>query len=198
MVPSPSFGIFLAGDLIAGAGAGLMFKGAIGTVLEISLPERHAEAVAGFFLAAYLGLAGPVIGLGALTQIASTRVSLLVLPGCSRSASLRRPQAFGPPRPARVRPAPTSLPLTRSHDADNSHRNHPAWPDRLRHHSRRIRSVGDRRRRLGVRLGPPAGRAVDRGDPARARAWRQLDRHRRRVRIRSLRDGRAARAPGRS
>jgi MFS family permease len=80
-VPSPSFGIFLAGDLIAGAGAGLMFKGAIGTVIEISLPERRAEAVAGFFLAAYLGLAGPVIGLGALTQIASTRVSLLVFAG---------------------------------------------------------------------------------------------------------------------
>ena len=77
-VPSPSFGIFLAGDLVAGVGAGLMFKGAIETVTEISLPERRAEAVAGFFLAAYIGLAGPVIGLGALTQIASTRVSLLV------------------------------------------------------------------------------------------------------------------------
>ncbi|HYB28785.1 MAG TPA: MFS transporter [Solirubrobacteraceae bacterium] len=80
-VPSPSFGIFLAGDLVAGAGAGLMFKGAIETVSEISLPERRAEAVAGFFLAAYLGLAGPVIGLGVLTQIASTRVSLLVFAG---------------------------------------------------------------------------------------------------------------------
>ena len=80
-VPSPSFGIFLAGDLVAGVGAGLMFKGAIETVTEISLPERRAEAVAGFFLAAYIGLAGPVIGLGALTQIASTRVSLLVFSG---------------------------------------------------------------------------------------------------------------------
>ena len=80
-VPSPSFGIFLAGDLIAGAGAGLMFKGAIGIVTEISLPERRAEAVAGYFLACYVGLAGPVIGLGALTQIASTRVSLLVFAG---------------------------------------------------------------------------------------------------------------------
>ncbi len=80
-VPSPSFGIFLAGDLVAGAGAGLMFKGAIETVSEVSLPERRAEAVAGFFLAAYLGLAGPVIGLGVLTQIASTRVSLLVFAG---------------------------------------------------------------------------------------------------------------------
>jgi MFS family permease len=80
-VPSPSFGIFLAGDLVAGVGAGLMFKGAIETVTDISLPARRAEAVAGFFLAAYIGLAGPVIGLGALTQIASTRVSLLVFSG---------------------------------------------------------------------------------------------------------------------
>ena len=80
-VPSPSFGLFLAGDLIAGAGAGLMFKGAIGTVAEISLPEHRAEALSGLYLAAYLGLTGPVIGLGALTQVASTRVSLLVFSG---------------------------------------------------------------------------------------------------------------------
>jgi MFS family permease len=80
-LPAPSFGLFLAGDLIAGAGAGLLFKGAIGTVSEISLPERHAEALAGVFLASYLGLSGPVIGLGALTQVASTRVSLLVFSG---------------------------------------------------------------------------------------------------------------------
>ena len=37
-VSSPSFGIFLAGDLVAGAGDGLMFKGAIETVTQISLP----------------------------------------------------------------------------------------------------------------------------------------------------------------
>ena len=80
-LPTPSFGLFVAGDLVAGAGAGLMFKGAIGTVSEISLPERRAEALAGLYLAAYLGLAGPVIGLGALTQVASTPVSLLVFSG---------------------------------------------------------------------------------------------------------------------
>jgi MFS family permease len=80
-LPTPSFAVFLAGDVIAGVGAGLMFKGAIATVSEIALPEHRAEALAGLFLAAYLGLAGPVIGLGALTQIASTRVSLLVFSG---------------------------------------------------------------------------------------------------------------------
>jgi hypothetical protein len=73
--------VFAAGDVLAGVGAGLMFKGAIVTVSEISLPEHPAESLAGLFLAAYLGLAGAVIGLGALTQIASTRVSLLLFSG---------------------------------------------------------------------------------------------------------------------
>lgn len=80
-LPSPSFGVFLAGDVVVGAGCGLMFKGAIATVSEISSQEHRAEALSGVFLAAYLGLAGPVIGLGALTQFASTRVSLLVFAG---------------------------------------------------------------------------------------------------------------------
>jgi MFS family permease len=78
---SPSFGVFLAGDIVVGAGSGLMFKGAIATVAEISVAEHRGEALAGLFLACYLGLAGPVIGLGVLTQIASTRVSLLVFAG---------------------------------------------------------------------------------------------------------------------
>ena len=80
-LPTPSLAMFIAGDVLAGVGAGLMFKGAIGTVSEIAAPEHRAEALAGLYLAAYLGLAGPVIGLGALTQIASTRVSLLVFSG---------------------------------------------------------------------------------------------------------------------
>ncbi len=80
-LPAPSFGVFLAGTLVAGSGAGPMFKGAIATVSEIAAPEHRAEALAGLYLACYLGLAGPVIGLGALTQIASTRVSLLAFAG---------------------------------------------------------------------------------------------------------------------
>ncbi|MEA2133955.1 MAG: hypothetical protein QOC68_1864 [Solirubrobacteraceae bacterium] len=80
-LPTPSFVVFLAGDLVIGAGSGLMFKGAFATVAEISSDEHRAEALAGLFLAAYVGLAGPVIGLGAVTQIASTRVSLLAFAG---------------------------------------------------------------------------------------------------------------------
>jgi hypothetical protein len=64
-----------------GAGSGLMFEGAVSVITDISPPEHRAEALAGMFLACYLGLSIPVIGLGALTQVASTRVSLLVFTG---------------------------------------------------------------------------------------------------------------------
>jgi hypothetical protein len=114
--PTPLWSVFAQRDrfssLVAGAGAGLMFKGAIGTVSEISLPEHRAEALAGLFLAAYLGLAGPVIGLGALTQITSTRVSLLVFSGLlalgvfSAAPALLGDRRRGPR--ASAQPQPTS------------------------------------------------------------------------------------------
>jgi MFS family permease len=109
-LPAPSLGVFVAGDLIAGVGAGLMFKGAIGTVSEISLPDHAAETLAGLYLAAYLGLAGPVVGLGALTQIVSTRVSLLVFAGALVFATLAAaPALLGRSRShPPLQPQPTS------------------------------------------------------------------------------------------
>jgi MFS family permease len=110
-LPAPSFGVFLAGDIVVGAGAGLMFKGALATVAEISSDEHRAEALAGVFLAAYLGLAGPVIGLGALTQFASTRVSVLVFAGLLSLAILAAaPALLGRRRAHRSsQPQPTSV-----------------------------------------------------------------------------------------
>jgi MFS family permease len=108
-LPAPSFGVFLAGDVVVGAGSGLMFKGAIATVAELSTDEHRAEALAGLFLAAYLGLAGPVIGLGALTQFASTRVSLLVFAALLALAILgATPALLGRRRTQFSRPQPTS------------------------------------------------------------------------------------------
>ncbi|MGB0095692.1 MAG: hypothetical protein WBP81_24525 [Solirubrobacteraceae bacterium] len=68
---------FLAGGALSGAGAGLLVKGGIDTVLELAPREARAETLAGFFLAAYLGLSGPTVGLGLATQYVSERVSLL-------------------------------------------------------------------------------------------------------------------------
>jgi MFS family permease len=80
-LPVPSLGVFVAGVIVIGIGAGLTFKGAIGTVSALATEENRAEALAGLFLAAYLGLAGPVIGLGLAMQYLSPRVSLLLFAG---------------------------------------------------------------------------------------------------------------------
>lgn len=77
-LPDPSIWVFLFGVLVTGAGCGLMFKGALASASELAPPETRAEVLAGMFLAAYLGLAGPVIGLGLLLEFMSARASLIV------------------------------------------------------------------------------------------------------------------------
>ena len=72
-----SLPLLLAGGALAGAGAGAVFKGSISTVLDIAPAHARGEALAGLFLAAYLGLAVPVLGLGLATQAFSARTALL-------------------------------------------------------------------------------------------------------------------------
>ncbi len=71
-----SLALFLAGALVSGIGAGLTFKGAVGTAATLAPAEQRAEALAGIFLAGYTGLAIPVIGLGLLTQELPADLSL--------------------------------------------------------------------------------------------------------------------------
>jgi MFS family permease len=77
-LPSPSLALFLIGGVAFGAGAGSVFKGAVATVVAVAEPARRAEALAGLFLAGYIGLAVPVVGLGILTQQVEPKVALLV------------------------------------------------------------------------------------------------------------------------
>jgi MFS family permease len=151
---TPSLAMFVAGVLVAGAGAGLMFKGATGTVIEISEPAHRGEALAGLFLAAYLGLAGPVIGLGALTQVASARVSLLAFAGLLTAGILAAAPTLLKRRAGQIPSQPSPLASNdRSNHGEDSTQDRATRPDRPRDHSRRARRLGDRRRRLGVRLG---------------------------------------------
>jgi MFS family permease len=152
-LPVASFGVFLAGDVVVGAGSGLMFKGAIATVSEISTPEHRAETLAGLYLAAYLGLAGPVVGLGALTQITSIRLSLLAFAGLLALGILAAAHALfgrGAVHPSPPPQPPPPPPERTNHVRDSTHDN-AARPDRPQHPPRRVRRVGDRRR-PGVRL----------------------------------------------
>jgi len=73
-----SLPLLLAGGALAGAGAGAVFKGSVSTVINIAPAGSRGEALAGLFLASYLGLAIPVVGLGVATQYLSAPVALLV------------------------------------------------------------------------------------------------------------------------
>jgi MFS family permease len=72
-----SLALLLVGGVLAGAGAGAAFKGSVTTVLGVARPEARGEALAGLFLAAYVGLAVPVVALGVATQLLSARVAVL-------------------------------------------------------------------------------------------------------------------------
>ncbi len=77
-LPTPSLAMFLVGGVITGAGAGALFKGVVAMVAMDAPAERRAEALAGMFLAGYIGLSLPVVALGVMTQYLSLRLSLLI------------------------------------------------------------------------------------------------------------------------
>jgi hypothetical protein len=78
LVRPPSLTLFIVGGVLIGGGGGAIFKGAIGTVMGISSPDRMAESVAGVLLAAFVGLSLPVVGAGvSLASHVSPQVTLL-------------------------------------------------------------------------------------------------------------------------
>jgi hypothetical protein len=75
--PVESFPLFLAGGLLGGAGAGVLFKGAMQTAAALADPTNRGEVIAGVFVAAYLGLIVPVVGLGVAAQFVPLTVALI-------------------------------------------------------------------------------------------------------------------------
>jgi hypothetical protein len=72
----PSLQLFLVGGAVSGAGAGVLFKGAVVTVSGLTRASTRGEALAGLFLAAYAGLTVPVLSLGIAVQLAPVRYAL--------------------------------------------------------------------------------------------------------------------------
>ena len=93
--------------------AGAAFKGSLSTVIAIAPPARRGETLAGLFLAAYFGIAVPVLGLGLATQFVSAQIAVLgfaaVLSAVAVMASSRLAAGPGhggpPPGPAESRPS---------------------------------------------------------------------------------------------
>ncbi len=69
---TPSLALFLLSGALIGAGAGALFKGTTGLVLEATAPENRLAMTSDLLIALFVGLSIPVIGAGvALDQGAS-------------------------------------------------------------------------------------------------------------------------------
>ncbi|MFI1003299.1 MFS transporter [Streptomyces galbus] len=88
---------FLVGGVVAGIGAGVLFKASVGTVAALAAPAKRSEALAGLFLISYLGLTLPAVGIGVATRSFSAvtvmtwfAAALLVLLGAVAALARRR------------------------------------------------------------------------------------------------------------
>jgi len=71
-LPATSLVLFLIGGALIGAGAGAVYKGTTGLVLEATEPENRVAMTSALVIAVFVGLSVPVIGAGvAPTQGAS-------------------------------------------------------------------------------------------------------------------------------
>ena len=61
---TPSLALFLLGGALIGAGAGTVFKGTTGLVLEATAPESRLAITSDLLIALYVGLSIPAIGAG--------------------------------------------------------------------------------------------------------------------------------------
>jgi hypothetical protein len=74
----PNLALFLVGGGLIGAGAGAVFKGTTGIVLETSAPENRLHMTADLLIALFVGLSVPVVGAGiALNEGASASNTVL-------------------------------------------------------------------------------------------------------------------------
>ncbi len=75
---TPSLALFLIGGVLIGAGAGAVYKGTTGLVLEATAPENRVAMTSALVIAVFVGLSVPVIGAGvALNQGATAPDTVL-------------------------------------------------------------------------------------------------------------------------
>lgn len=74
----PNLWLFVIGGVVAGAGVGLVFRGAVATAASLADPTSRGEVLAALFLIAYAGLAIPVLLIGLGIALLPAQVALLI------------------------------------------------------------------------------------------------------------------------
>jgi predicted MFS family arabinose efflux permease len=77
----PNLAAFLAGGALAVAGGGMLFTNGVSTIAAMASPDSRGEALAGFYVIAYLGLIIPTLGLGIATRYFSAPTCVLWFAG---------------------------------------------------------------------------------------------------------------------
>jgi MFS family permease len=69
--------LFLAGTVTGGVAVGAIFLGSLATANRLAPAERRGHALSAFFVACYLGLIIPVVGVGVLSEFTGTFPAVL-------------------------------------------------------------------------------------------------------------------------
>jgi MFS family permease len=115
---TPSLALFLLSGALIGAGAGAVFKGTTGLVLEATAPERRLAMTSDLLIALFVGLSIPVVGAGvALDRGASAPdtvlgFAILVGLGVAGAGALLGHALKGAERPPGASPVKTPHPST--------------------------------------------------------------------------------------
>ncbi|MBE1609264.1 MFS transporter [Actinopolymorpha pittospori] len=78
----PSLALLVLGGVISGSGQGLSFRAAVTAVGRRSPPDQRAEVTSALFVACYVGISIPVVGIGALGVATGLRTAGLVFTVC--------------------------------------------------------------------------------------------------------------------
>ncbi|MEU6034195.1 MFS transporter [Actinomadura sp. NPDC047616] len=90
-----SLPLFVGGTILAGAGIGLVFRSGIAVTQRLADPQRRADLLSTYFLAAYTGSIVPTLALGLLDQALNENLATLLLSAAvvatTLASALKRP-----------------------------------------------------------------------------------------------------------
>src|SRR5882757_4430117 len=77
-----SLTVLIVGALVSGLGQGLAFRGAMTTVGRVAPAEQRGATISALFVAAYVGISVPVVGIGALAVAVGLRSAGVIFVAC--------------------------------------------------------------------------------------------------------------------